>query len=184
MVTWKLIAFVGVSLVLGYLSRGSLRHPRTHGFHRFFAWEAMTALFLLNVDDWFHDPFSVRQLASWTLLTLSLPLVLSGLHQLKVVGKPTQERVEPGLLGWEKTTELITTGIFRYIRHPMYSSLLLLAWGIFLKSLSWPGTVLILSATLFLWLTARVEEGEDRRYFGSAYQDYLRHTWMFLPFLL
>jgi protein-S-isoprenylcysteine O-methyltransferase Ste14 len=184
MVTWKVSAFVATTLVLAYLSRASLRHPRVHGFYRFFAWEAMTALFLLNVDDWFRDPLSVRQLASWTLLTLSLPLVICGLYLLRRAGKPAQERAEPGLLGWEKTTELITTGIFRYIRHPMYSSLLLLAWGIFLKALSWPGAGLVLTATLFLWLTARAEEVEDQRYFGSAYQDYMRRSWMFIPFLL
>src|SRR5262249_54462386 len=154
-------------------SRASLRHPRSHGFPRFFAWEVIVALFLLNVDDWFHDPLSIHQLASWTLLTLSLPLVVGGLYLLRRVGKPDEQRAEPGLLGWEKTTELITQGIFRYIRHPMYSSLLLLAWGIFFKAPSWPGTGLAVAATLFLWLTARSEEAEDVRYFGVPYRDYM-----------
>jgi protein-S-isoprenylcysteine O-methyltransferase Ste14 len=184
MITLKVVVFVLVSLVLGYLSRASLRHPHSHGFPRFFAWEAIVALFLLNVDQWFDDPFSIHQLASWTLLTLSLPLVIGGLYQLKRVGKPNQERSEPGLLGWEKTTKLITSGIFHSIRHPMYSSLLLLAWGIFLKAPSWHGIGLALAASLCLWLTASIEEGEDVRYFGMAYQNYRKRSWMFVPFLL
>jgi protein-S-isoprenylcysteine O-methyltransferase Ste14 len=180
----KIAVFVLASLVLAYLSRKSLGHPRSHGFPRFFAWEAIVALFLLNVDDWFHDPWSIRQLASWTLLALSGLLVIGGLYQLKRMGKPEEKRTEPGLLGWEKTTELITGGIFRYVRHPMYCSLLLLAWGIFLKSPTWPAVGLVAAASLFLWLTARFEEVEDIRYFGSAYRDYMRHSWMFVPFLL
>jgi protein-S-isoprenylcysteine O-methyltransferase Ste14 len=66
----------------------------------------------------------------------------------------------------------------------MYSSLLLLAWGIFFKAPSWPGAGLVVAATLFLWLTARSEEAEDLRYFGVPYRDYMRHSWMFVPFVL
>jgi protein-S-isoprenylcysteine O-methyltransferase Ste14 len=179
----KIVAFLVVSLLLGYLSRKSLRSWGCHGFYRFFAWEAMVALFLLNVDDWFRDPWSVHQLASWTLLTLSVFPVLAGLYLLKRRGKPAAGRTDPGLLGWEKTTELIDEGVFHYIRHPMYSSLLLLAWGIFFKAPSWPGCVLVVAASVFLWLTAKVEEGENLRYFGPAYADYRRHTWRFLPFV-
>jgi protein-S-isoprenylcysteine O-methyltransferase Ste14 len=49
----------------------------------------------------------------------------------------------------EKTTILVTTGAYRYIRHPLYSSLLFLAWGIFFKAPSWPGGLLALAATFF-----------------------------------
>jgi protein-S-isoprenylcysteine O-methyltransferase Ste14 len=181
MIVLKVVVFGVASLALGYLSRECLRHPRTHGFPRFFAWEAIVALFLLDVDWWFDDPHSFRQLASWTLLTLSGFLVLAGLYQLKSAGRPNEERSEPGLLGWEKTTELITDGIFAYIRHPMYTSLLLLAWGIFLKAPSWPGVALAGAASLGLWLTAALEEVEDVRYFGVAYQNYVRRSWMFVP---
>jgi protein-S-isoprenylcysteine O-methyltransferase Ste14 len=184
MITWKIGTFLVISLALGYLSRKSLRHPRTHGFPRFFAWEAIVALFLLNVDFWFHDPFSIHQLVSWTLLAISLPLVVGGLYLLRRAGMPEAGRTEPGLIGWEKTTQLVSRGVFRYIRHPMYSSLLFLAWGIFFKAPSWPGAGLVAAATLLLLLTARLEEAEDLRYFGAAYQDYMRRSWMFVPFLL
>ena len=58
------IAFVGLSGVLAYLSRASLRVPGSHGFYRFFAWECILALFLLNVKVWFQKPFSWYQLLS------------------------------------------------------------------------------------------------------------------------
>ncbi len=50
---WKIIAFVVLSLVLVFISRSSLRAPRSHGFYRFFAWEFILALFLLNANVWF-----------------------------------------------------------------------------------------------------------------------------------
>ena len=99
-------------------------------------------------------------------------------------GRPeTRRRDDVPLLGIEKTTRLVTTGVFRYIRHPLYCSLLLLAWGAFFKDPSWVGGCLALAATAFLVATARAEEAENIRYFGAAYQAYMRHTKMFLPFL-
>ncbi|NIQ77767.1 MAG: isoprenylcysteine carboxylmethyltransferase family protein, partial [Anaerolineae bacterium] len=68
--------------------------------------------------------------------------------------------------------------------HPLYSSLLLLTWGVFLKNPSWAGCGLALGATAFLLATAKVEEAENVRYFGAAYRTYMRQTKMFIPFLL
>lgn len=178
------IAFLVTSGVLVYISRASLRSPRSHGFYRFFAWEFILALFLLNVEGWFRNPLVWYQVVSWMLLVASLiPLVL-GVKTITAHGKPARMRAaEPQLLAFEKTTALVTTGIYGYIRHPMYSSLLFLTWGIFFKNPGWCGLFLAGAATLFLVITARVDEEECRRYFGDAYQDYMRKTRMFLPYL-
>ena len=39
----------------------------------------------------------------------------------------------PENLAFENTVKLVEVGLYRFIRHPMYASLLLLAWGAFLK---------------------------------------------------
>ena len=179
----KWLVFLLATLAIAYLSRGSLARPRSHGFYRFFAWEAILALGLLNVDIWFRDPFSWHQLISWGLLVVSPFLVLHGVHLLRQRGKPTAQRDDAPLLAFEKTTALVTEGAYRYIRHPLYSSLLFLAWGIFFKQPSWRGGLLAAAATLFLVATAKIEEAEDLRYFGAAYQDYMQRTKMFVPFL-
>ena len=77
----------------------------------------------------------------------------------------------------------MTSGVFKYIRHPLYCSLLLLAWGAFFKDPSWAGGGLALAATAFLQATAKVEEAENIRYFGAAYRAYMQQTKMFIPFL-
>ena len=92
-------------------------------------------------------------------------------------------RNDPSLVGIEKTTRLVTADIYRYIRHPFYSSLLFLAWGIFFKHFSWLGLALAAAATACLVLTAKREEQENIGFFGSPYRDYMQTTRMFIPFL-
>ncbi len=179
-----LVIFIIISVGLAIISRASLRNPRTHGFYRFFAWEAILALVLLNILGWFLHPFAWYQLVSWLLLIISLWLVISSLAWLRNHGQPGSERQDPALLSLEKTTLLVTTGVYRYIRHPMYSSLFFLAWGTFFKLPSWPGVILALVATACLVQTARLEELENIRFFGPAYQDYIKRTKRFIPYLL
>ena len=89
-----------------------------------------------------------------------------------------------GLFAFEKTTKLVTSGVYRYIRHPMYCSLLLLNWGAFFKSPTWIGTLLASGATFFLIATAKADEKECTRFFGVEYQDYTKDSKMFIPFIL
>jgi protein-S-isoprenylcysteine O-methyltransferase Ste14 len=180
----KLIAFAVVSIGLIYISRASLREPRSHGFYRFFVWEFIVALFLLNMNAWFHNPLSWHQLVSWFLLIVCIVPLVFGIRSLITQGKPVQQRGgEPQLLAFEKTSTLVTTGIYRYIRHPLYSSLLFLTWGIFFKSPSWPGGLLAIAATLFLIATAKADEGECIRFFDATYPVYMKRTKMFVPFI-
>jgi protein-S-isoprenylcysteine O-methyltransferase Ste14 len=183
MIPIKAACFLLGTALLAFRSRASLAQPRSHGFARFLSWEAILGLTVLNIDVWFRDPFACYQLISWLLLTISIFLVIAGVRDLKGLGTPDARRDDASLETFERTTILVTTGAFRYIRHPMYSSLLFLAWGIFFKAPSWLGGLLALAATLFLVVTARVEEAENGRYFGDAYCEYRKRTRMFVPFL-
>jgi protein-S-isoprenylcysteine O-methyltransferase Ste14 len=183
----KIILFLVGSLVLAWVSRVSLRRPGSHGFYRFFAWECILALFVINfrgVGAWFADPFCPRQLLSWTLLFGSIVPVGWGAMLLRTRGGAGAVPDGRELYGFEKTTQLVTVGLFKYIRHPLYCSLLLLAWGVFAKRPSWAGLGLALAATALLVGTAKAEEVEDRAYFGTAYEAYMRRSKMFVPFVL
>lgn len=180
----KVIVFIVASIGIAWVSRASLRDFRSHGFYRFFAWEAIVVLVLLNVDYWFYAPFSIHQIISWHLLIISLFLVIHGARLLRMVAKSESKRRDPSLMGFEKTTELVTVGAYHYIRHPLYSSLLFLAWGVFFKHPSWVGVYLAVLTTFFLTMTAKIEEAENIGFFGVAYQGYMKQTKMFVPFLL
>jgi protein-S-isoprenylcysteine O-methyltransferase Ste14 len=176
--------FVLGSAVLAWLSRAALRQPRSHGFYRFFAWEAILALLVLNLPFWFEDRFAPHQLISWALLFSSIGVLIAGVTLLRRLGKPDRSRGDAELFAFEKTSTLVTVGIFRYIRHPLYTSLLLLTWGIFFKQIGLAGLLCALTATLFLWLTARCDEQECLAYFGESYRQYMRRSKRFIPFVL
>jgi protein-S-isoprenylcysteine O-methyltransferase Ste14 len=177
------IIFVGGTAAILYLSKASLRRPNSHGFYRFFAWQLLLVLFLLNMQKWFEEPLAAHQLVAWSLLMISIFLIVESVVRLRVEGVPSDTRVDDSLISIEKTTRLVTGGIYHYIRHPMYSSLFFLGWGIFFKDPSWLGSILAIAASVFLVLTARFEEAENIRFFGSDYRAYMRRSRMFVPFL-
>ena len=171
----ELTIFAIVSAGIIFLSWKSLRKPRSHGFFRFFAFESILLLLLLNAKHWFREPFSALHVISWLLLLSSLVMVVQGFYLLRVAGRPKS--------GIEDTTVLVKRGAYKYIRHPLYSSLLLFAWGVFFKDVSFPSTALALLASAFLVATAKVEEDENLKKFGDEYMAYLKTTKMFIPFL-
>jgi protein-S-isoprenylcysteine O-methyltransferase Ste14 len=180
----KAVIFVVVSAGIAWGTRGSLRSLRYHGLYRFLGFEAIILLVLLNIEHWFEAPFSSLQLVSWFLLIVSLALVISAVWLLYRQGKPGKGRGDPSLIGPEKTTVLVTKGIYRYLRHPMYASAVYGVWGVFFKLPSWEGGAAALLATVFWTMTARIEEAENRRFFGAAYEGYMQQSKMFVPFVL
>ena len=175
--------FVIVSAGIVGVSWRSLRVPRSHGFFRFFAFELLAALILLNVPVWFRDPFCARQLAAWFFLVSSAGLAIEGFRLLRKTGNPVEPAAGDAKLAFENTTTLVTTGLYRVIRHPLYASLLALGWGASLKRVSMVRVALALAATAFLFATSVVEERENLARFGSSYAAYLKTSQRFVPFL-
>lgn len=184
--TFKLGIFIFASAGIVRVSRAPLRSFRFHGFYRFFAWEALLVLILLNLDvgHWIYKPTNMRQIIAESCMAVSLFLAIDGFLLLRKEGKPDSRRTDPSLYWIEKTTELVTVGAYKRIRHPLITSLLLLTWGIFLKSPSWSAGSLATIVTVSLIVAAKVEERENREYFGASYDDYMRRTKMFIPFML
>ena len=177
----KLYLFAGLSLIFIFVSYKSLLKMNSHGFFRFFAWECMLGLILLNAEHWFINPCSLLQIISWMLLSISIILVWKGARLLLLKGNIDHRRKGEELYSMEKTTTLVTDGLYGYIRHPLYASLLFLAWGAFLKHISMTTCLLVTGATLFLILTAKREEVENKSYFGPQYEQYMQKTNMFIP---
>jgi protein-S-isoprenylcysteine O-methyltransferase Ste14 len=181
----QLLIFILISIILIIISWASLHHPDSHGFYRFFAWEAILALIIINVSKWFNNWLAWYQIISWILLIACIVPLVFGIQSLRTRGKPNkEERPDAQLLAFERTTKLVTSGIYKYIRHPLYSSLLLLAWGAFFKAPTQTGITLALLATLFLNATAKADEAECIQTFGTDYQEYIMQSKMFIPFVL
>lgn len=173
---WMILAS-GTALFL-WFSRKPLRYPGSHGFWRFFAWEAMLCLVLIT-----RAPAGDQSISAALMLGSPIPLAL-GLLEFSRYRRPRgSERPDEALYGWEKTSTLITTGIYRWIRHPMYASLLMLNWGLYFKAV---GIVAFLTASLasgFLMLTALADERECLAVFGDDYRNYMKTSRRFVPLL-
>jgi protein-S-isoprenylcysteine O-methyltransferase Ste14 len=178
------IAIIGLGTAcLVVLSWRSFPYSRSHGFFRFFAFEAILWLIVLNAPDWFRRPDTPRQMFSWVFLASSLFLALHAFHLLRVLGKPTTPAPGAPTYRIENTTMLVRVGAYRYVRHPLYASALFGAWGAALKTVSWVSITLGVIATAFLVATANAEERENVVRFGRAYREYMEHTRLFIPFL-
>lgn len=179
----RVILFIILSLLLAVWSWKPLQNPHSHGFYRFFAFEGIVALIIMNLPYWFNDPFSPLQLLSWSILSFSILFVYHGFRLLKKRGDSDKYReTSPENLKFENTTKLVTEGIYNYIRHPMYSSLFLLTWGAFLKHLTFYGLTISLITSVLLLVTAKCEELENISFFGSIYVDYMKRTKLFIPY--
>ncbi len=179
----KLIIFGILALLITFISWRTLFDPKSHGFPRYFAWICMSWLFASNYKFWFENPFDWNQLISWILLIYSAYLVIAGILLIKIIGKPSASRNEENLFGFEKTTELIDTGVFKRIRHPLYASLIFVTWAIFLKNPTIILSIITLLSTILLYFTSRYDERECIQYFGQSYENYMKRTKMFIPFI-
>ena len=89
-------------------------------------------------------------------------------------GTPMSQKVDP---------ELVTTGPYRSIRHPIYSGIILAMIGTTIAvSLYWLVAVVVTGA-YFLY-SAIVEERSMARLFPDSYPQYKRSTKMLIPFIL
>jgi protein-S-isoprenylcysteine O-methyltransferase Ste14 len=179
----RLILFVILSLPIIYLSWQTIFNIKSHGFYRFFSWECILWLLVSNYKYWFVNALCTKQIFSWIFLFFAAYLIIAGVILLKKKGKPVSNRDEKELYQFEKTSELIDDGIFKYIRHPLYSSLLFLTWGIFLKNTANLLLIVSVTSSIFLFLTALSDEKECIKYFGDQYNRYMNRTKRFIPFV-
>ena len=79
---------------------------------------------------------------------------------------------------------VVQTGPYRLIRHPAYSGTLLTLLGIGLALTNWASVVAIVGGGLIGHLyRVRVEEDALKRALGQPYEDYMRRTKRFIPFV-
>jgi len=179
----QIIIFTLGTLFLVFISRKPLKDLNAHGFYRFFVFEYTLVIVLINIPNWFKNPLSLFQIISWIFLAVSILLVIESFYYLKKYGNKKNREKYSANFEFENTIDLVETGIYKLIRHPMYSSLLFLAFGAMLKLLTIISVMLTVLVIIFLILTAKTEEKENIKFFGSAYEEYMKHTKMFVPFL-
>lgn len=79
------------------------------------------------------------------------------------------------------TARLVTNGLYRYIRHPLYSAGLIFIWLAPLMTVNL--LTINLALSVYLVVGAIFEERKLLRQYGQVYAEYRAVTPMFIPFL-
>jgi len=85
---------------------------------------------------------------------------------------------------WSKEAgqgELVTDGIYHFIRHPQYTGFMLITLGMLLDWATLPMLIMWPVMAVMYYRLARREEREMEAEFGETYRRYLRETSMFVP---
>ncbi len=79
--------------------------------------------------------------------------------------------------------ELITDGLYKHLRHPLYLGELLRNFGIALIFSSLYGTIFMIIGSFFLLFRINIEERMLVEQFGEQYKEYQKRTKRIIPFL-
>jgi len=89
--------------------------------------------------------------------------------------------------GWvtvKQGHELIQSGPYRRIRHPIYTGVLLAILGSGLAAGQLRGLVALVITFIAIWLKLRTEERVMQREFGERYAGYKAVSWALIPYVL
>lgn len=83
----------------------------------------------------------------------------------------------------KKEHELITKGIYKYVRHPIYGGILIMINGALIVAGTYTFIVFFLGMLLVLESYAKREENLLTKHFGKKYTEYMKTTKKFIPFV-
>lgn len=129
------------------------------------------------------DPFTHLNGHLWVALAGGSPTLYSILHPLSNI------LIFSGLIviaiGWKGihsgNGELITNGIYRFVRHPQYSGFTLMIVGFLVQ---WPTIITLIMAPILLIMYAKLAKKEEKKMvelFGDEYIQYRNQVPAFIP---
>lgn len=137
-------------------------------------------------------PIILRVQATWlgTLLfppstlmnILAALLVVAGLI-VAIIARKTLADNWSRSVAIKEGHELITTGLYNYIRNPIYTGILMMALGTVLSDIALSACVGFLIVVLVIFLKLRGEEKILPRNFSAQYLDYEQRTKALIPFV-
>ena len=128
----------------------------------------------------FNQPRDLLSLS--TLNIAGLFLFVIG-FSIELVGQITLRRFYSSTLVIKDDHQLITNGIYRFIRHPMYLGVIMAAVGLAAFSLSLGGIVIMLALIPVFLIRIKIEERMLIDEFGEAYRTYRKKARKLLPFI-
>jgi len=170
MVKYIIFAAVEIGVLVWVIEaiRSKVRHEITMsiGYFLFMALCFENFGTLLPFQYWKVDSVIALKIIGFVLLGVGIVMALTTFFTMKSLGKPKK--------GWEDTTQLIETGVFSLVRHPMYLASGLLVFGSVLISQHW--LTLLLGVPLlvgFPIIVLRADKDLIEK-FGDDYKRYMQ----------
>ena len=142
------------------------------------------AILLLAAPDrlvgWFQARILPHSIAAYWV---GIGLLIAGLV-FSVWARRRLGRNWSGTVTLKEDHELIRTGPYRWVRHPIYTGLLLAFAGTAVSLGEWRGVAAIILAALALLMKIRLEENWMIENFGEAYRRYRAEVRALVPFIL
>lgn len=136
-----------------------------------------------------HDFLLLHERELRTSALVGAPLIIAGLVLELTVRLTLLDRAGFGSLTETKRLrivpdhQLLTDGVFKYIRHPLYLGRIVLDFGIAALCSSFWGAVLMTIAALCFVIRIRIEEEMLVEEFGDAYRVYQARTKKLVPWI-
>ena len=166
----------------------------------FFEWRGFPGKVAFDVPLWLHAPMVAVQVAGWVLLFVALVQYdlgrFGGLTQARVIvhrrgsrrmrgagygpmaGAARELPEPPPDIPQARLEPLVTHGIHRYVRHPLYSAMMMVFWG---RAFDEAALMTAAWGTLYLVIGTHFEERKLLQIYGADYARYSAAVPRFLP---
>ncbi|HUC96024.1 MAG TPA: isoprenylcysteine carboxylmethyltransferase family protein [Candidatus Saccharimonadia bacterium] len=177
LILWIWLVFWVYWLVSATRSKKNIRSTR---FNKAWSFRFVIILMVVFFFPSFYKDYQVTNnelliVIGFCLFLLGLALSMwARLHIGRNWGMPMTKKEHP---------QLVTSGPYKFIRHPIYSGLLLAFLGSGLAGNTFWLTFLAFSLIYFIY-SAKIEEKNMTSEFGKTYLDYKDKTKMLIPFVL
>lgn len=126
------------------------------------------SLVILVALDWGHGAIRPMVYAGYALFVPAAALVVPAFVGLGHRGRPES--------GWEPTTQLVESGIYRVVRDPLYLGSAVFVLGEMLIIQSVVSAALGAVAILCFWMASRMEVAFNLEKFGNDYRGYMERV--------
>jgi len=133
-----------------------------------------------TIWDLIKHPENLRLLSAWNIAGLSLCIV--GLT-IAMVAAWTLKRFYSSTLVTKEDHQLITHGVYRFLRHPLYFGVLIAIMGAPVYAPSLNGFLVLSLLIPIILFRIKMEEDMLTEHFGDEYEAYRKATKKLIPFL-
>jgi protein-S-isoprenylcysteine O-methyltransferase Ste14 len=106
----------------------------------------------------------------WITLAVGIIILYKSQKDFKTIGKRAEGK------NWLDTTNIIDSGVYSIIRHPMYLAFILTAIALIFISQYWLNIIIGIIRIVLLYYVILEEEKGDLEKFGQDYKDYMKRV--------